>query len=168
MSEARAPAGPWLLAALALVVIDQACKWWVTQSLSYGVPVPVWGWLNFTLLHNTGAAFSFLAHGDGWQRWLFAAIAVAVSSWIVFMLRRCPPGARWLPIALTLVLGGAIGNLWDRLSFGYVVDFIHFCYGTSCFPAFNVADSAITVGAVMLVLDSFFEHRRDSARAGSS
>ena len=167
MSDTRGPVLRWLLAALGLVLADQACKWWVTTALEYGVPVPVWGWLNFTLLHNTGAAFSFLAHADGWQRWFFATIALAVSGWIVFMLRRTPPGARWLPIALTLVLGGAIGNLWDRLTLGYVVDFIHFCYGARCFPAFNVADSAITVGAIMLVLDSFFEHRRGTAGAGS-
>ncbi len=166
MSEARGRVVPWLLVALVLVLLDQASKWWVTSSLDYGVPVPVWRWFNLTLLHNTGAAFSFLAHADGWQRWFFAGIALAVSVWIVYMLRRSAPDARWLPVALTLVLGGALGNLWDRLALGYVVDFIHFCQGNWCFPAFNIADSAITVGAAMLVIDSFLDHRRGTTGAG--
>ena len=167
MAERRGRLVPWLLAALGLVLLDQACKWWATGALEYGVPQPVWRWFNLTLLHNTGAAFSFLAHGDGWQRWLFAAIALAVSAWIIFMLRGCAPDARWLPVSLTLVLGGALGNLWDRLVLGYVIDFVHLCHGARCFPAFNLADSAITVGAVMLVIDSFRSQRHDAAGAGS-
>ncbi len=144
---------PWLLLAAGIIVLDQASKALVVASFDYGVPHPVLPGFNLTLLHNTGAAFSMLAEGSGWQRWLFIAIALGVSGWIYAMLRRMPPGARWMPLAFTLVLGGALGNCWDRATLGYVVDFVQLCWRTRCFPAFNVADSAITVGAAMIILD---------------
>ena len=116
--------------------------------------------VNLTLTHNTGAAFSLLHRAGGWQRWLFAALAVVVSIAIVIWLKRLPRNARWTAAGLALVLGGALGNLWDRLAHGYVVDFIDFYYGEWHWPAFNVADSAITLGAVMLVAEVVFARSR--------
>ncbi len=120
-------------------------------------PVPVIPFLNLTLTHNTGAAFSFLSDAGGWQRWFFAGLTIVVSIIIVVWLTRLKPGQRWLPVSLSLVLGGALGNLWDRLAIGAVVDFIDVYYGTWHWPAFNLADSAICVGAVMLVVSTFKE-----------
>ncbi|MBI4696284.1 MAG: lipoprotein signal peptidase [Gammaproteobacteria bacterium] len=144
--------------ALAAFVIaaDQASKLAVTRNLSYGEPVPLLPSLNFTLMHNTGAAFSMLGNAAGWQRWLFAGLAVLASVFIIASFQRIEPTQRWLRTALALVLGGALGNLWDRLRFGYVVDFIDFYVGTWHFAAFNIADSAITVGAIMLIVHSLF------------
>ncbi len=144
---------PWLLLAACIVAFDQASKYWIVATLEYGVQNPIFPGFYLTLLHNTGAAFSMFADGSGWQRWLFIAIAVGVSAWIYATLRRMPRGARWMPAAFALVLGGALGNCWDRAVLGYVVDFVQLCWRTSCFPAFNVADSAITVGAAMIILD---------------
>lgn len=144
---------PWLLLAVCIVTLDQVSKLAVVASLEYGVQNPVVPGFNLTLLHNTGAAFSMLADGAGWQRWLFIAIAIGVSAWIYTLLTRMPASARWMPLAFTLVLGGALGNCWDRVMLGYVVDFVQLCWRTRCFPAFNVADSAITAGAVMIILD---------------
>ncbi len=120
-------------------------------------PVPVIPFLNLTLTHNTGAAFSFLSDAGGWQRWFFAGLTIVVSIIIVVWLTRLKPGQRWLPVSLSLVLGGALGNLWDRLVIGAVVDFIDVYYRTWHWPAFNLADSAICVGAVMLVVSTFKE-----------
>jgi signal peptidase II len=121
--------------------------------------------LDLTLLHNRGAAFSFLSDAGGWQRWFFAAIALGVSGWIAWWLRTLPAGKAWLATALSLILGGAIGNLIDRMLLGYVVDFISAHWGRHYFPAFNVADSAITVGAVMMVIDTLFLEREASSHA---
>lgn len=145
----------WLVFAAGVVALDQALKSLAASHLEYGIPLPVFPGFNLTLLHNTGAAFSMFADGSGWQRWLFVAIAAAVSTWVVAMLRQSPAGARWMPLAFTLVLGGALGNCWDRVSLGYVIDFVQLCYEARCFPAFNVADSAITLGAAMIILDMF-------------
>ena len=115
-----------------------------------------------TLLHNTGAAFSLLSDAGGWQRWFFAGLAVAVSALIVGWMTRVPPGSGWVSAGLALVLGGALGNLWDRLVLGYVVDFIQIYLPFmpwrifNPWPAFNVADSAISVGAVILIIDAFW------------
>jgi signal peptidase II len=119
---------------------------------------------NWTLAHNYGAAFSFLHDAGGWQRWFFAGIALVVSGGILFWLRSVPANARFLACALVLVLGGALGNLYDRMMLGYVVDFVHVYYGTWHFPAFNIADAGITVGAIMLIIDSLFlEKKREVA-----
>ncbi len=144
---------PWLMLAACIVALDQVSKLVVVTVLDYGVQNPVLPGFNLTLLHNTGAAFSMFADGSGWQRWLFIVIAVGVSCWIYAMLKRQSAGARWMPLAFTLVLGGALGNCWDRATLGYVVDFVQLCWRARCFPAFNVADSAITVGAAMIILD---------------
>ncbi|HEX6592470.1 MAG TPA: signal peptidase II [Moraxellaceae bacterium] len=153
----------WLWLALLVIVLDQASKAFVVSHMVLGESIPVLPVFNWTLAHNYGAAFSFLHDAGGWQRWFFGGIAVVVSVGIVWWLTRLPAqGARFLACALVLVLGGAIGNLYDRMLLGYVVDFIHVHYGTWHFPAFNIADSAITVGAIMLVIDSlFFEKQRE-------
>ena len=117
--------------------------------------MPVFSWFNLTLQHNTGAAFSFLHDAGGWQRWFFAGVAVAISGALAVWLYRMPRGQWLLALGLGLILGGALGNLWDRLALGYVVDFISVHYGGRYFPAFNLADSAISVGAAAMLLDTF-------------
>lgn len=155
-----AAAWRWYLLALAVIGLDQYSKALASDSLAYGEPVPVFPWFDLTLYHNTGAAFSFLSDAGGWQRFFFAAIAVGVSAMLVVWLYRLPRGSRLLALSLALVLGGALGNLWDRLALGYVVDFISLHYAGYYFPAFNVADSAITAGAAGMILDSLLSARR--------
>ena len=147
----------WLWLSLVVLVVDQATKVYFEGALSlYQQIVVIPDYFSWTLAYNTGAAFSFLADSSGWQRWLFALIAVAVSAVLVVWLKRLGRNETWLAVALALVLGGALGNLYDRVVLGHVVDFILVHWrNTHYFPAFNVADSAITVGAVMLALDMF-------------
>jgi signal peptidase II len=145
----------WLWLSAAILLIDQAAKAAVSKSLDLYDTIPLLPMLNLTLMHNTGAAFSFLNEAGGWQRWLFISLAVVVSAYIIGWLRKVPSDNHWLACALALVLGGAIGNLWDRVVLGYVVDFIDVYYGEWHWPAFNVADSAITIGAIMLLIDTF-------------
>ncbi len=144
--------------AIALVVLglDQYTKALATAHLQYRVPIEVTSWFDLMLAHNTGAAFSFLADAGGWQRWFFVAIALTVSGVMVVWLSRLQPERRWLGLALGGILGGGLGNLLDRISHGYVVDFISLHYADWYWPAFNIADSAISVGAVIIVLDSLF------------
>jgi len=142
----------WLALAAVLVVCDQSSKYWFDTSYAYGQRVAVLPFFDFTLLYNPGAAFSFLADGQGWQRWLFSVIALAVVVLILFLLRK-HPGQTLFCSALTLVLGGAVGNLIDRVHYGHVVDFLLFYWKSWHFPAFNVADIAISCGAVLLILD---------------
>lgn len=153
-------AGWYLLSGL-VILVDQLTKYWASVSLVYGRAVELLPMLNLTLLHNRGAAFSFLSDAGGWQRWFFTGIALAVSIFIVLWITRLPRGKTLLGIALALVLGGAIGNLLDRVFLGYVVDFIDVYYLNYHWPAFNVADSAITVGAILLIIESFC-HRDQS------
>lgn len=152
----------WLWLSGLVVALDQLSKIWVSGSLAMYETIPVVPMFNITLAHNTGAAFSFLAHADGWQRWFFVAIAIVVSVAIVIWLTRLQSEQKWVAVALALVLGGALGNLWDRVYLGYVVDFLDVYYNQWHWPAFNIADSAICVGAVILVWDSIFsnEHNR--------
>ena len=145
----------WYALALVIIGLDQYTKGLASAALNYGQPVPVLSWFNLTLQHNSGAAFSFLSNAGGWQRYLFTCIALAVSIVLVVWLYRMPRSSRLLALSLALVLGGALGNLWDRMVLGYVVDFISVHYAGSYFPAFNLADSAITGGAIGMVLDSF-------------
>lgn len=144
----------WLWLSLVIVIADLYTKHLASSMLDYATPVPVLPFFNFTLLHNTGAAFSFLASESGWQRWFFAILAAVVSGVLIRWLVTLRDD-RWLAIAISLVLGGAIGNLYDRITLGYVVDFLHFYWQNYHFPAFNIADSAITVGAGMMILDIF-------------
>lgn len=147
----------WLWLSLLVIVVDQATKHWFEHNLSlYERIVVIPDLFSWTLAYNKGAAFSFLADEGGWQRWFFALIAVIASIVLVIWLKRLRSDERWLAIGLALVLGGALGNLYDRVVLGHVVDFILVHWKNEWFfPAFNVADSAISVGAVMLVIDMF-------------
>ena len=151
----------WLALAVLFIALDQATKMLATATLEYARPVAVLPVLNWTLLHNTGAAFSFLSDAGGWQRWFFALVAMGVSLVLVRWIFRLGPGERLQKLALTLILAGALGNLWDRLTLGYVVDFIQVHYADAYFPAFNIADSAITIGAILMIYFSFFPSRGD-------
>jgi len=152
----------WLWLSALVAALDLATKAIASHYLLLYQPVPVFPGFNWTLAHNSGAAFSFLASESGWQRWFFSVIALVVSIGITIWIKRLAPTQTWLAVALALVLGGAIGNLWDRVTLGYVVDFIDVYYQQSHWPAFNIADSAICVGAVLLVIDSFRGERDDA------
>lgn len=145
----------WFGLSALIIIVDQITKYVASSMLLMHEPVAVLPFFNFTLMHNTGAAFSFLADQEGWQRWFFAALALVVSIVLAVWLYRLKTHEKSLALALSLVLGGAIGNLIDRVYYGYVIDFIDVYYNTSHWPAFNIADSAISVGAVMLVIDTF-------------
>ncbi|MBB3170118.1 signal peptidase II [Simiduia aestuariiviva] len=149
--------GHWLSALLVLVsvVLDQYTKAIASGALSYGQPVYVLSFLDWTLLHNPGAAFSFLSDQGGWQRWFFTAVAALVSVVLVVWIARLTKDKLWESSALALVLGGAVGNLIDRVQLGYVVDFISMHYEQYYWPAFNIADSVICIGVAMLIVDMF-------------
>lgn len=148
----------WIV--LVVYVFDQLTKFLATDYLLQKGVVEVTSFLNLVLVHNTGAAFGFLSSADGWQNLFFIFVAVAASIFILWMISRLHRNELLLAIGLMLILGGALGNLTDRLFHGYVIDFIDVYYGTWHWPAFNVADSAITVGAVLLVMDAFGMFRR--------
>ncbi len=152
----------WLSLSVLVIVLDQLSKLWITGHFAFGESLYVLGVFDLVLAHNTGAAFSFLHDAGGMQRWLFSVIAVAASVWIVVLLRK-HAAQTMFALALSLVLGGALGNLIDRIAYGYVVDFLSFHWGEHYFPAFNLADSAITCGAFLLILDSFTEKRHGPA-----
>ncbi|WP_427901653.1 signal peptidase II [Marinobacter caseinilyticus] len=152
----------WLWLAVLVVAADLGTKALATAWLTYGQPLPVAPLFNLTLLHNTGAAFSFLAGADGWQRWFFVILALGVSVVLVRWLLTLKRHETWMAIAIVLLLGGALGNVYDRVVHGYVVDFLHFYWGGYHFPAFNLADTAISIGAVMMVIDMF---RKPSAKS---
>lgn len=156
------PTGVWYSLALLIIVLDQVTKGMAEQYLEYARPVVLTSWFNLTLQYNPGAAFSFLSDAGGWQRYFFSIIAVVISAVLIVWLYRLPTSQRLLPLSLALILGGAIGNLWDRVALGHVVDFISVHYGGYFFPAFNIADSAITVGAVLMILDSVLAPRPDT------
>lgn len=146
----------WVVLAIVVVIADQLTKWAATDVLCCRPPVNLAPFFNLVLAHNTGAAFSFLANEPGWQRWFFAAIALVASIVISMLLVKHArqPGQRRFCAALALILGGAVGNLIDRVLYGYVVDFLDFHVAGWHWPAFNVADSAISIGAVLMILDS--------------
>jgi signal peptidase II (EC:3.4.23.36). Aspartic peptidase. MEROPS family A08 len=144
----------WLWLSLAALVLDFATKQMAQHFLTFAQPVYVLPLFDLTLLYNKGAAFSFLASESGWQRWFFTVIALSVSSVMTVWLMKLKANEKWLAAALALVIGGAIGNLYDRIAYGHVVDFIHLHWDDHYFPAFNIADSAITLGAMMLLIDS--------------
>ena len=153
MREARYAWARWLALSALVVALDLATKAWVSAAFQYGEVRPVLPFFNLVLVHNTGAAFSFLAGASGWQRWFFTVVTIVISAFIVAMLRKHHTD-RLMSVALALVLGGALGNLYDRLTLGHVVDFVQLHAAGWYFPAFNVADSAITVGVALLIWDS--------------
>jgi signal peptidase II len=150
---------PWLTLALAVFIADQFTKVLIMGYYRLGDSTYVTSFFNVVRAHNTGAAFSFLAGASGWQRWFFTAIGVAAAVFIIWMLRS-HAGQRLFSFALACILGGAIGNVVDRLLHGYVVDFVELHWRGWYFPAFNVADSAITVGAACLILDELLRVRK--------
>ena len=150
---------PWLGLALILLIADQFTKVLILGYYRLGDATYVTSFFNVVRVHNTGAAFSFLAGASGWQRWFFTAIGLAAAAFIIWMLRS-HAGQKLFSFAMACILGGAIGNVVDRTLHGYVVDFLDFHYGNWHFPAFNVADSAITIGAICLVLDELMRVRR--------
>lgn len=146
----------WVGLAFICFVLDQVTKLWVSQVFAYREVLEVWPVFNITLAHNYGAAFSMLSNAGGWQRWLFTGFAVLASVIILGWLRRTSKDLRVFCISLALILGGALGNLYDRVAYGYVIDFLDFHWRGAHFPAFNVADSAITLGAILMLWYSFF------------
>lgn len=154
----------WLLIALAIIVLDQLTKLLILQHFQLGDARPMTDFFSIVRVHNTGAAFSFLAGASGWQRWFFIALGLGAAVFIVWMLHS-QNAQRLFGWALTLILGGALGNVIDRLLHGYVVDFLDFHWRGSHFPAFNVADAAISVGAVLLILDEILRMRRERRAA---
>lgn len=157
----RARAVTWLSLSVFVVLLDQVSKAYISGHFLEFEFMRVLPVLDITCMHNVGAAFSFLASASGWQRWLFIGLAAVVSIGLTIWLLRLPRGTPALLAAgLALVLGGALGNLIDRVRLGFVIDFIHFHWDRAYFPAFNVADSAITVGAACLLLDALLEAKR--------
>jgi signal peptidase II len=155
----------WLALSALVIVLDQLSKAWITAHFAFGETLKVFSLFDLVLAHNTGAAFSFLNDAGGMQRWLFSIIAIAASGWIIWLLRR--HSAQLLfAAALSMILGGALGNLIDRLRYGYVVDFLSFHWNDHYFPAFNLADSAITCGAFLLILDSLKKEKKHGTVAG--
>jgi signal peptidase II len=154
----------WYSLALVVIVLDQYTKGLASAGLEYARPVQVFPWFNLTLQHNTGAAFSFLSDAGGWQRYFFTLVAIGISAALLVWLYVLPRGQWLLALSLGLILGGALGNVWDRMALGYVVDFISVHYSNHYFPAFNLADSAISVGAACMLFDSFFGKGRTDSR----
>lgn len=150
---------PWLGLALLLLMADQFTKVLILGNYQLGDATYVTSFFNVVRVHNTGAAFSFLAAASGWQRWFFTGIGMLAAVFIIWMLKS-HAGQKLFSFAMACILGGAIGNVIDRTLHGYVVDFLDFHYGNWHFPAFNVADSAITVGAICLILDELLRVRR--------
>ena len=151
------PARPqlkWLWISLAVIVLDQLAKQVAEHTLTPHQAVPLTPFFDWYLTYNTGAAFSFLAGAGGWQRWLFTAIAVVISAVILQWLRNLPREETLTAVSLALILGGAIGNLIDRVYLGHVIDYIQVWLGSYPWPAFNIADASISVGAIMLILSS--------------
>jgi len=167
----------WLWLTAAVIALDQITKQWAAHSLHMYQAMEVMPMLNLFLAHNTGAAFSFLSEAGGWQRWLFTVLALVVSAGLVMWLRKLQAHERWMAVGLAFILGGALGNVIDRILFGHVIDFIQFYYhGQSCligfspyqsgqqamciWPSFNLADSAISIGVAFLILDALLGLRR--------
>lgn len=148
----------WLGLSTLVIVLDQMSKLWIDSRFVYGESLTVLKVFDLVLWHNTGAAFSFLNDFGGMQRWLFSFIALAASAWIIWLLRK-HANQTLFSFALSLILGGALGNLIDRMAYGYVIDFLLFHWDEHTFPAFNLADSAISCGAALLIWDSFTEKK---------
>ncbi len=151
----------WLGLAVVVLVVDQVTKQWIVEQYSLGMSDRITGFFNLVHVHNYGAAFSFLNNEGGWQRWGFSVFAAVISLIIIVWIVRLSPQQRLEGCALALILGGALGNLYDRVALGYVIDFLDFHWSGWHFPAFNVADSVITLGAILIILDSFLRYQND-------
>lgn len=149
--------GRWLGLSALVFVLDQLTKLWAEGALTLHQPLPVTPMFNLTLMYNEGAAFSFLSDQGGWQRWFFVVLAVGVTSVLAAWLWRLKPGQWRMASGLALIIGGALGNVFDRILYGHVIDFIDVYYGDWHWPAFNLADSAITLGVILLLLDTLFQ-----------
>jgi signal peptidase II len=146
----------WVWVAVVVLLLDRISKYLAVRFLIENEPYPVMKFFNFTLAYNTGAAFSFLKDASGWQAWFFGGLAVMVSVGLLIWLKRISYQQRWLSIAIALIIGGALGNLFDRISYGHVVDFIDWYVSYYHWPVFNIADTAVCIGAVMLLIDTLF------------
>jgi signal peptidase II len=144
----------WFAIAAAVLMLDQWSKLWIVERYAYGDTEFFSSFFNLVRVHNYGAAFSFLSDAGGWQRWGFSLLAIAISAMIIVRIARLPVQRKLEGLALALILGGALGNLYDRLTLGYVVDFLDFHWSGKHFPAFNVADAGISVGAAILIFDT--------------
>ena len=149
----------WLWLSALVIALDQLTKQWIEGSFVMYETYPVTGFFNLTLVYNTGAAFSFLSDAGGWQRWFFMALAFGISSYLVYWLMQLKKSQVVLPLAIALLIGGAIGNAIDRAIHGHVVDFLDFYIQNWHWPAFNLADSAITLGVILFLWDSFFSKK---------
>lgn len=158
----------WLWLSLLAIGLDQASKLAIDNSMQLYESIPILPCFNLTYVHNTGAAFSFLSEAGGWQRWFFAVLALTISLVLGVWLARLQKHETFLAVALSLVLGGAIGNLIDRLSYGYVIDFLDVYYNDWHWPAFNIADSAITLGVALMFLESLGVGRRQVSDSAES
>lgn len=150
----------WLCLSALIIILDQTAKYWISQKFMLGEIKPVTDFFSLVLFHNQGAAFSFLNSAGKFAVWIFAVIAAIVSLLIIIWLAKLPAGNKWQACALSLILGGALGNLVDRIAHGYVIDFLFFHYKQFSWPAFNVADSAITIGAFILVVGLFIYRKK--------
>jgi signal peptidase II len=173
MSESPVKSGSglsWLWLTLLVFIIDQVTKYLTIQMLDLYESYQVLSFFNFTYARNYGAAFSFLGDAGGWQKYLFTGIALVVSTYLLYSMKTTPAKERWMNCAYALVLSGAIGNVVDRLLFGYVVDFLDFDLGFYRWPTFNVADIAIFIGAAMIIIDSIFwaEKREETKNKGQA
>ncbi len=144
----------WLWLSFVVIVLDQLTKQLADRMLTLYEPVYVMPIFDLTLLYNKGAAFSFLSDQGGWQRWFFTVLAILVSTVLTVWLWRLKPQEKWVAVALSLIIGGAVGNVIDRILFGHVIDFLHFHYQQHYWPAFNIADSAITLGVGIMLYDA--------------
>ncbi|WP_432696820.1 signal peptidase II [Marinobacterium sp. YM272] len=158
----KASALRWLWLSAVVILLDLGSKYLADSRLTYADPVQILPVFDLTLLYNKGAAFSFLAAEGGWQRWLFILIALGVSLMLLVWMKRTPARVWWLGAGLSLLLGGALGNLYDRIVHGHVIDFISVHYAGWYFPAFNLADTAITCGAILLIIDMLFAGRESA------
>jgi signal peptidase II len=150
----------WVWVAIMVIGIDHYSKLWILHNLTYQDPLQILSILNLTLTYNTGASFGFLHTASGWQNWLLFCVQILASIFIFILLCRLPNRTRWLNIALSFILGGAIGNAFDRVMYGHVIDFLSFHFGNSYFAIFNIADSAICLGVFMLFLKWFIDGKK--------
>ncbi|MCB1917050.1 MAG: lipoprotein signal peptidase [Rhodocyclaceae bacterium] len=156
----------WLSLSAAVAALDQLSKRWIMDRLEFGEHVEVTNFFDLVLVFNPGAAFSFLADHSGWQRWFFVGLAVVICGWLLVLLRK-HQSERLLPFAFAMIIGGAVGNVIDRFLYGAVVDFLYFHIGRYGWPAFNLADSAITLGVVLMVWAQIREARQSAQESPS-